>query len=351
MHKSTRACLAMLLTSIVYVPLLAQVPGSYRVGSIVADAGQRTSGFLEVQAGVDEGTSIPITVVNGSRSGPVLALIAGIHGYEYPPITALQQVRRDLDPGELSGTVVIVHVANMPSFLGRTIYYSPTDGKNLNRAYPGDPDGTVTERIAHVITTEVINRADFLVDLHCGDGNEALRPYLYMAVTGDPQLDDAIRGMALAFGIDHIVIDQTQLNSGPSLYTDKTALERGIPAITTETGRLGSNDPIWVNMAVQGVWNLLRHLEMVAGEVDSVGEVVWLENYRVVPSPATGIFQAAVRDGYAIAEGGLLGKLVDFFGDPIQDITAPFAGVVNYVVGTPPVSEGEPVAMVSRIRR
>ncbi len=104
-------------------------------------------------------------------------------------------------------------------------------------------------------------------------------------------------------------------------------------------------------MAERGVWNLLKHLEMVEGAVKGLGEVVWLEDYQVVPSPATGIFQAAVRDGYAIAEGGLLGVLVDFFGDPMLEIKAPFAGVVNYVVGTPPVSEGEPVAMVSRIRR
>lgn len=348
MRKTSVACLIMVMTT---MNLHAQAQRSFAVGQVTAPAGQRASGFLEVPAAVDEGTRIPITVINGTNTGPVLALIAGTHGYEYPPITALQQVRRELDPTELSGTVVLVHVANMPSFLGRTIYYSPTDGKNLNREYPGDPSGTVSERIAHTLTTEVISRADFMVDLHCGDGNEALRPYLYMPVTGDPELDDATRGMALAFGIDHIVVDVSPPSTGPSLYTDKTALDRGIPAITTETGQLGSNDPVWVDMAERGVWNLLKHLEMVDGEVENPREVVWLEDYQVVPSPATGMFQAAVRDGYAIAEGGLLGVLVDFFGDPIQGIRAPFAGVVNYVVGTPPVSEGEPVAMVSRIKR
>ena len=348
MRKTLVACLMMVVTT---MHLQAQAQRSYTVGPVTAEAGKKASGYLEVPPGVDEGTRIPITVINGTRVGPVIALIAGTHGYEYPPITALQHIRRELDPAELSGTVVIVHVANMPSFLSRTIYYSPIDGKNLNRAYPGDPSGTVSERIAHLLTTEVISRADFMVDLHCGDGNEALRPYLYMAVTGDSELDDAIRGMALAFGIDHIVVDRAPPSIGPSLYTDKTALDSGIPAITTETGQLGSNDPVWVSMAERGVWNLLKHLEMVEGDVVGLGEVVWLEDYQVVPSPATGIFQAAVRDGYAIAEGGLLGVLVDFFGDPMLEIKAPFAGVVNYVVGTPPVSEGEPVAMVSRIRR
>jgi len=331
--------------------VIAQRTPTFSVGGISADAGQKMSGYLEVPAGIDEGTRIPITVIHGSGPGPVLALIAGTHGYEYPPITALQNVRRDLDPARLDGTVIVVHVANMPSFLGRTVYYSPIDGKNLNRAYPGAPDGSVCERIAHAITTEVIERADYLVDMHGGDGNEALRPYLYMAVTGNEGLDEAIRGMAVAFGIDHIVIDRARTNTGPSVYTDKTALDRGIPAITTETGQLGSNDPMWVDMAERGVWSLMRHLEMVEGTVDSVGEVVWLENYQVVTSPATGMFTAKVRDGYVIAEGGVLGVLADFFGHTIQEITAPFAGVVNYVVGTPPVSEGEPVAMLSQIRR
>jgi predicted deacylase len=171
-----------------------------------------------------------------------------------------------------------------------------------------------------------------------------------MAVTGNTSLDSSIRGMALAFGIDHIVIDQTRTNTGPSVYTDKAALDRGIPAITTETGQLGSNDSEWVQMAERGVWNLLRHLEMVEGTVENTSEVVWLENYQVVTSPATGIFLPRVRDGYYVAEGGTLGVLIDFFGDPIQEITAPFAGVVNYVVGTPPVSAGEPVAMLSQVK-
>ncbi len=90
--------------------------------------------------------------MRGSSDGPVLALIAG--------------------------TLLLVHIANPPSFYGRTIYTSPADGKNLNRVFPGRPDGTLSERIAHAITSEVIAKANFLVDLHAGDGNEALRPYI-----------------------------------------------------------------------------------------------------------------------------------------------------------------------------
>ena len=313
--------------------------------------GSLRSGYLETPPGAGGDARIPVSVLNGARPGPVLALVAGTHGYEYPPITALQRVRADLDPAELSGTVILVHIANPPSFLGRSIYYSPVDGKNLNRVYPGRADGTLTERIAHVITQEIIERADYLVDLHGGDGNEALRPYVYMPVTGNRELDEASRGMAMAFGIDHIVIDEGRLRDrNDSLYVDQTALTRGTPAITTETGQLGSNDEQWVEMAERGIYNLLRHLEMLDGNVRETKGIVWLTDYRVIASPGTGIFRAAVRDGYAVAEGGLLGVLVDFFGEEVAEIHSPFAGVVNYVVATPPVSKGEPVAMVSRIK-
>ncbi len=94
---------------------------------------------ISVPAGVDAATEIPITTVHGGRPGPVLALVAGNHGYEYPPILALQRVRSQIAADQMAGTVIMVHVANMPSFLGRTVYFSPVDGKNLNRAYPGRP--------------------------------------------------------------------------------------------------------------------------------------------------------------------------------------------------------------------
>ena len=122
---------------------------------------------------------------------------------------ALQGVRAQLDPSEISGTVIIVQIANVPSFQQRTIYRGPWDQKNLNRVYPGRPDGTTSERIAHAITTQVIDRCTHLVDMHSGDGNEALRPYSYWNHLGmDERVDTVAREMALAFGIDHIVIDR-----------------------------------------------------------------------------------------------------------------------------------------------
>src|SRR5580700_8562648 len=173
------------------------------VGTITARPGEMSSGILDL------GTSIiPITVFNGIKDGPVLALVAGNHGYEYPPILALQRLRPRINPRALAGAVIMVHVANMPSFLGRTVYFSPLDQKNLNRVYPGNANGTPSEKIAHAITTEVIDQCDYLLDLHCGDGNESLRPYVYQTVTAGAALNARIADLVAHCGFDHIVVDR-----------------------------------------------------------------------------------------------------------------------------------------------
>lgn len=350
MHIFSRLLILGLLAGFGLVGPKAAAQGGTDVGGIRTEAGSRATGFLAVGTEGASGARIPVSVISGKSDGPTLALIGGTHGYEYAPIIALQQVARQIDPASLKGTLIIVHVANMPSFLGRTIYYSPADGMNLNRAYPGRADGTLSERIAHAITTQVIEQADYVVDMHSGDGNEALRPYIYMPRTGDAALDAKIKDMALAFGIDHIVIDERPISPrDQTVFTDMTALSRGIPAMTTEAGQLGSSDPLWVDINVEGAMNLMRHLGMVPGSVVPHEPIVWLKNYQVVTSPETGVFRPVVKDGYAVAEGGVLGELVDVFGENIATIRAPFAGIVNYVVATPPVSKGEPLAMVSQL--
>jgi len=328
-----------------------QQPTSLTIGSATARPGQATSGFIEVPAGVDTATRIPITIVRGAQSGPTLALIAGTHGSEVAPIIALQRVRTMIDPAALRGTVLIVHVANMPSFLGRTIYYSPIDRKNLNRVYPGKPDGTVSERIAYAITNQIIERADYLVDLHAGDGNESLRPYSYWSPLGlNARADSIAREMALAFGSDHIVVDTARPRDvRASVYTQNTAQLRGKPAITTETGYLGVPEDM-VQRNVDGVFRLLRYLRMVPGDVELVRNPLFFDRTEVLRSPATGVWHAKVERGQSVQKGALVGILTDFFGATQAEIRAPFGGIVLYIVATPAMSQGEPLGMIGEPR-
>ena len=325
----------------------------FTVGHVAAEPGSVASGVLPVAGQHGEaGTIVPISIIHGTSPGPVLQLTAGVHGMEYAPIVALQRLLGSIDPATLRGTLVLVHVANMPSFLGRTIYYSPIDGKNLNRVFPGNASGTISDRIADVITREVIAKATHVLDLHGGDGNESLRPYSYWVTTGAPHVADASREMALAFGLDHIVVDHDRpTNPAASMYLSNTAITRGKPAVTTECGCLGEVSDDAIALIERGVAGVMRHLGMHESGPPPVASPLWVTKDRVLRASATGIFTPAVKREQHVRQGAPIGTITDFHGRVLEELHAPFDGEVLYVVATPPVSEGEPIAMVGHLSR
>ncbi len=328
-----------------------QSAGEFAVGNIRAGAGETVSAMLRVPAGMDGDAVLPVTVIRGTRPGPVLAVVSGNHGYEYTPILASQRLRVSLDPKQMAGAVILVHLANPPSFFARTIYFSPVDRKNLNRVYPGKRDGTLSERIAYAITREVIEKSDYLVDLHCGDGNEWLRPYTYQAVTGDKKMDGAIAAMALAFGLDYIVLDEGRpKDPAQSLYCSTTAITRGKPALTVESGYLGNTDEESIGRLTGGVENLLRHLKIIGGAAKRLEHPVYLSPAVVVSSPETGVLFPKVSRDQTVRKGALLAQIRDLFGRPLAEVRSPLDGIVLYIVATPPIAKDQPVAFVGAVR-
>ncbi len=254
--------------------------------------------------------------------------------------------------------MVIVHVANLPSFLKRTIYYSPIDGKNLNRMYPGKLDGTISDRIAYVITKEVIDRTDYLVDLHCGDGNESLRPYSYWDPIGNAKVDEVAKKMAEVFGLNNIVIDRNRPSDPKnSKYCSNTAMTRGKPALTIESGGMGvASDEGEIAAIELGVQNLMRYLKMTEGAVAAPAPITWYDPAEVLYYPAdspnkAGLFFPKVKKAQTVEKGALLGVVTDFYGKQVYELRSPFAGEVLYVISTPPISAGEPLAFIGAIKK
>jgi predicted deacylase len=351
---SRRKNLAVLIGLLLVVCLgrAAWAGDDFVIGKTRVTPGTAASGFLAVPTGRDGGaTEIPYTVINGAKPGQVLALVAGVHAYEYPPILALYRLRTMIDPAALRGTVLMVHIANLPSFKKRTIYYGPDDGKNLNRVFPGDRRGTMSQRIAAVINDEVVGRADVLIDMHCGDGNEALIPYTYWMISGDEAFDAKTRGLALAFGLPHIIIDDTRGNDlKNSKYLGNTAILRGKPAVTTEAGFLGRSDEESVGRNVRGALSVMRHLGMLNGAPEPAADPVWIDKYEVVYSKWSGLFAPRVEMGYYVKAGQVVGTVTDYLGAWKEDVRAPFTGILLYVIGTPPCNEGEPLFEVGRVK-
>jgi hypothetical protein len=349
MHASRTFAAVLVVASFAAAPAGAQAPAPFTMGGVTAAPGTTVSGSLPVSAAPGgQATTIPFSIVHGTQAGPVLALIAGTHGAEYPPVLALQRVRATLAPATLRGTVILVHVANMPSFLKRTIYYGPEDGKNLNRVFPGNPDGTISDRIAAVLTREVIDRATHVIDIHCGDGNEWLRPYSYWVTTSAPAVVEASKALVLAFGLDHIVIDtERPTDPGASVYLANTANTRGKPGITVESGAWARTDEESIARIERGVAGVLAHLAMAASGPAPVSHPVWLGRNEVLRSGHTGLLYPMVEPGQTVAAGTLIARITDFHGTLLQEVRSPFAGEVLYVVATPPISAGEPVGYVA----
>jgi predicted deacylase len=345
------------LAILIGLPLVLALSGpgwagaDFVIGATKVKPGTTASGLLPVPGPEGTATSIPYTVINGAKGGKVLALVAGVHAYEYPPILALYRLKSLIDPKALRGTVVMVHIANLPSFKKRTIYYGPDDWKNLNRVFPGDANGTTSQRIAAVLNDQVVGRADVLIDMHCGDGNEALIPYTYWMITGDKAFDAGTRDLALAFGLPHIIIDDTRGHDlKDSKYLGNTAILRGKPAITTEAGFLGGTDEASVGRNVGGVLGVLRHLGMIDGVPGPVTDPVWIDKYEVVNSKWDGLFTPRVEMGYFVRQGQIVGTVADYLGNWKEDVRAPFTGILLYVIGTPPCNAGEPLFEVGRVK-
>lgn len=322
----------------------------FSIGDVKVSPGEMKSGYLDVPEKDGIETLIPFTIINGARHGKVLALVAGVHGYEYPPILALYRLKEMIDPAKLTGTLILVHIANLQSFQKRIIYYNPYDWKNLNRVFPGEPNGTISQRIAHVLKNEVVDRCDYLIDMHCGDGNEALIPYTYWMISGDERQDSISKEMALAFGIKHIIIDKSRTKEvSLSKYLGNTAVLLAKPAITTESGFLGNTDEESIIRNVHGVLNVMRLFNMIDGKPKMDTEAVWIDKYEVVYSDADGLFFPLTEMGYYVKEGEKVGYLTDYLGTVIKELRAPFAGIMLYIINTPPANNGEPLFEVGSV--
>ena len=323
-----------------------------KVGTATATRGQKATGVIAVPAGQDAATDIAVAVVHGATPGPVLALVAGAHGTEYASILAVERLIQVLDPAEISGSVILVPLVNVASFEQKVAHLNPVDGKNMNRFYPGRPDGTQTERASFLITREVVEQSDHLIDMHGGDIDESLRPYTYWTVTENAAQDDVSKEMALAFGLDHIIISANRpKDPAASRYLENTATTRGKPSITVEAGHAGTTEPDDIAALVAGSLGVMRYLRMLPGAPTRVENPVWIERLADVASEQTGIFYPLVKRGTYVQAGMKLGYVTDYVGATIFEARAPESGIVLYVRAVPSMTKGETIASIGAVRR
>jgi predicted deacylase len=258
--------------------------------------------------------STPVLVVNGKLPGPTLCLTAAVHGDELNGIEVVRRVMHDLDPQKLSGAVIGVPIVNLQGFR-RGSRYLP-DRRDLNRYFPGNPNGSAASRIAHSFFTEVVSKCDALVDMHTGSFERANLPQL-RADLRNPDV------LTLTQGFGATVILHSDPANGTLRYA---ATKAGIPAVTLEAGGPSELELKEVKHGVKGIETLLNTLGMVRkmrmwGEAEPVYyRSTWVRANR------GGILLADVSLGTTVRQGDLLGTITDPMNNASTKIYSPFTG-------------------------
>lgn len=265
-----------------------------------------------------EGISVPtpVLVVNGASNGPTLCLTAAIHGDELNGIEIVRRVLYNLDPQELSGAVIGVPIVNLQGFRLSSRYL--TDRRDLNRYFPGHPQGSSASRIADSFFNDVVRHCDALVDLHTGSFHRTNLLQLRADVT-----DPAILEISQGFG-STVVLQGT----GAEGTLRRAAADHGIPAVTLEAGASMRLDEDSVRQGVEGIQTLLSHLKMTKRfRLWGNPEPVYYES-RWVRANQGGILLSNVTLGQSVKPGALLGTVTDPITNESVDIRSPLRGRV-----------------------
>ncbi|MBT3344037.1 MAG: succinylglutamate desuccinylase [Gemmatimonadetes bacterium] len=286
-------------------------------------------------------------IIDGDHDGPHLLIFGGIHGDEYEPMAAIRHLAEALDPGQLRGRVTLVPVVNEPAFERKQ--RTGPDEKDLARTFPGNPDGSITERIA-AAANELIRQADVFIDLHTGGLEMEVLPLSGYCLHPDAAVLETQRRMAAAFNLPIIWGTSPHLD-GRSLSAARDAL---VPAIYTEWGGGGGCRQRGVEEYSQGCLNVMAELGMldlpkpetrVARVVEDTREDSghMQLNYN---APAEGFFDAARQLGDRIEVGDVLGRIRAPVGDVIATIVSAQRGILLVVRALPRVQQGDCLAVI-----
>ena len=295
-------------------------------------------------------TFLPLTVIKGKDKGIVFTILAGVHGAEYAPIIATQKLIKKFEVKRLSGTIIILPITNIGAFYSSTPYVNPIDNLNINRIFPGNKNGSVSEKIAHFIATKIIPVSDVFLDAHSGDANEDLLPFVcYYDNQNYPFQTKMAKELSEYSGFENVIsYPYTIKNSEPALYAFKQATQVGKIALSFESGKLGYLQPKAVDRILRGYYRIFDKLEMYEyNDLEDKTKFKRLNSPYYIKSKFQGILYSGYKAGEKVLKNNELGFITDEFGKIIERYFASKSGTILYMKGTPPVNIGDTVFSIS----
>lgn len=292
-------------------------------------AGEMPCGNVELQ----------MRIISGVNPGPSLALTAGVHGSEYCGIVAAHKLAASIKPEDLKGSLAIIPLVTRSAFESRTRWMNPIDGVNPNRAFPGDPNKSISYQTAHAVFSELIRKADAYVDMHGGDLMESLAPHVLFNETGNQEVDNRSEVMAKAFGVDYVWKISKEGRGIGNAFTE--AAFSGIPSILSEVGEDGKLDLNFVEIQYNGIVNIMRSLGMLEGKVSISKQPMTSTTGEFLTAKKGGVFYSFVKAGQHVKMNQQIGEIKTLEGESIEEINAPFDSVVLAIVNNPAVKKSD----------
>ncbi len=315
------------------------------IDGIVANPGEKTFGFLDVGTTSVNTYKIPVAIINGVNEGKTLCLLGGTHGTEFASIEAVIRTIQNSDPDKMSGVILAVPVLNGPQFEHRSAFLSPFDQLNQNRQFPGDPEGTLSQRTAHLVFSKIISKADALCDAHGGDITEDLDDFVIARQSDDEEINRIAIEMAKCFPAKMI----SATKGGPIRGSSGVAQdELNIPCVTPEAGCPYPVRERHVQFHYKGIQNLLKYMGIIEGTPVLSDPPINPEGYRPKAKKG-GIWWPKVELGQEVEAGQELGYMQDLFGNVLESYTSPRKGYVRFLRVWYSVNIGEPLVGISYI--
>ena len=317
---------------------------SIEIDNIKAKPGEKVFSFIEIGTTSVSTYSLPIAILNGIEDGKKLCLLGGTHGTEFASIEAVIRTIQTLDPKKMKGAVLAIPVVNGPQFEHRSAFLSPFDQLNQNRQFPGDPNGTLSKRTAHVVFSKIVSIADALCDCHGGDITEDLDCYVISRVGKDEELNKKALEMARCFPGKVIVAK----GGGTPGTTGEAQSIYKIPCITPEAGTPYPVRERHIAFHYEGIMNLLKLMGIIEGKPEMYDAKINPEEYHAFTKHG-GIWHTYVEIGQQVKKGQKLGDISDLFGNVLENYVAPNDGWVRFLRVWYSVNVGEPLVSVSYI--
>ncbi len=311
----------------------------YEVAGCQIPRGEKRKFTLEQDRSF-EGTylDMPLWIAHGARSGVTLCVCAGVHGDEINGVEIARRVFAGVDARALAGTLLTLPAINADGFRSG-VRYLP-DRRDLNRAFPGNPDGSLAALIADAVFRGVVARCDALIDLHTASNRRANLPQVRVDLD-----DDASRDLAVHFGVGSILH-----GAGPPRSLRREAVDAGVPAMIYEAGEPLRFQEEEIERGVAGVRNVMAYLDMVDRPEREIPESKiyrrssWLRAAR----GQAGFFFPAKQLGEPVAAGEVLGVIVDPMTDARHPVVASWDGDLVGMAVPQPVLSGNALFHIAR---